>query len=153
MIRLTRLADYAVVLMSHIANNPQELHNTSDLSEATQVPLPTVGKILGLMRRAGYLNSHRGLNGGFKLAGPPERISVADIISVVDGPIAITECTDDAPGECDFESFCTMRGHLRRINSAIKRALDDISLAEIAAPQAVFLDPPELQNHTESRAT
>ena len=134
MIRLTRLADYAVVLMSHLAYHPDELYNATDTAEATGLPMPTVSKILGLMAKGGLLTSHRGLNGGFTLARPPAEISVADVVCLVDGPIALTECVDDAASDCSFELACPARGPWRKINAAVKHALEGVTLAEIVTP-------------------
>jgi FeS assembly SUF system regulator len=134
MIRLTRLADYAVVLMSHMAYHPDELYNAADTAEATGLPMPTVSKILSVMAKGGLLASHRGLNGGFKLARVPAEITVADIVSIVDGPIALTECVDEEAGDCSFELACPARGPWHKINAAVRRALEDVTLADIVTP-------------------
>ncbi len=139
MIRLTKLADYAVVLMAHMAENPERVHSASGISAATQIPAPTASKILGAMARAGILNSHRGLNGGFSLARAPQEISVSDIVSAVDGPIALTECVEHGQGDCDLLTSCRMRGYWQKINNAIQDALKDITLAEFATPAPDFL--------------
>ena len=143
MIRLTRLADYAVLLMTHMANewqrNPSRVMNAADLSRETHIPAPTVSKILGMMSRGGLLTSHRGHAGGYALSRAPEEISAADIISIVEGPIALTECLDDDTSDCEIESLCGVRGSWTRINEAIRVALENISLAQMAADQlAVF---------------
>lgn len=139
MIRLTRLADYAVLLMTHMAHewrrNPAHVHNAADLARETHIPAPTVSKILGIMTRGELLTSHRGHAGGYTLSRAPEQISAADIIKVIEGPIALTECIEDGPGECGIESLCGVRGAWNRINEAIRSALADISLAEMAAEQ------------------
>lgn len=139
MIRLTKLADYAVVLMAHMAEQPEGIHSASGIAAATQIPAPTVSKILGAMARAGILNSHRGLNGGFSLARAPQDISVTDIVSVVDGPIALTECVEHGHGDCEILTSCRMRGYWQKINDAIQDALKDITLAEFATPVPDFL--------------
>jgi FeS assembly SUF system regulator len=95
---------------------------------------PTVSKILKILARAELLSSHRGVKGGYTLDRAPERITMTEIIGALDGPIAITECIDDTPGECSQESFCPVRGNWQRINLAIRRALDQISLAEMTHP-------------------
>lgn len=134
MIKLTNLADYAVVLMCHLAQEPLELSSAVGLAGMSRVPVPTVSKILGALSRAGILRSQRGLKGGFFLARTAEDISVADIVEAVDGPIALTNCIEDAPGDCDLETLCMMKPHWQTINLAVKEALSGISLAEIAAP-------------------
>ncbi len=138
MIRLTRLADYAVVLMSHLAANPDDVHNAADVAAGTAIPMPTVSKILGLMGRAKLLRSHRGQGGGFSLARPPSDITVADIVRVVDGPVALTECIEEGPGLCELETSCRVRGYWQKINEAVKRALNDVTLADLACPALTF---------------
>ncbi len=146
MIRLTRLADYAVLLMTHMGHEWErdsgKLHNAASLSGDTHIPAPTVAKLLGVMSRGGLLTSTRGQSGGYKLARAPIAISVADIVSVVDGPIALTECIEDGPGECSIESLCGVRSAWQKINNAIRVALDDITLAELCADQAAMFDTP-----------
>lgn len=144
MIRLTRLADYAVLLMTHMGHAwrdaPQQVHAASDLATGTHIPPATVAKLLGTLSRGGLLVSQRGHAGGYALAHAPEDISVADIICVIDGPIALTDCIEDAPGECGIESICGVRGAWQKINTAIRDALDGITLAELCHDQATMFD-------------
>jgi FeS assembly SUF system regulator len=131
---MTKQADYGIVLMTRMARQPERLVNASELAAEVQLPLPTVSKILKLLGRADLLESHRGAKGGYCLALEAESITVADIISALDGPIAITECIDDTPGECTQESFCGVRANWQRINHAIRHALENITLSEMTHP-------------------
>jgi FeS assembly SUF system regulator len=97
----------------------------------TGVPHPTVSKVLKILAREGLLASHRGAKGGYSLARAPQDIPVIDVITALDGPIGITECIDDAPGECGQESVCRVKGNWQRINDAIRRALAEVTLAEM----------------------
>ena len=94
MIRLTKLTDYSVVLMSHLAAEPETQMTSASLAQATQISPPTVSKILKVLSREGLLVSHRGANGGYTLARAPRKISVAEVIAAMEGPIAMTECAD-----------------------------------------------------------
>lgn len=134
MIRMTKQADYGIVLMTGMARQPERLVNASELAAEAQLPPPTVSKILKLLGRAGLLESHRGAKGGYFLAREAERITVAEIITALEGPIGITECIDDTPGECSQESFCGVRANWQRINDAIRQALENITLAEMTHP-------------------
>lgn len=134
MIRMTKQADYGIVLMTRMAGEPARKFNATELANGLQLPLPTVSKILKILGRADLLESHRGVKGGYCLARETEEITVADIISALDGPIAITECIDDSPGECSQESICAVRGNWQRINQAIRHALENITLAEMTHP-------------------
>ncbi|RMD87557.1 MAG: SUF system Fe-S cluster assembly regulator [Alphaproteobacteria bacterium] len=129
--RLTNLADYAVVLAGRLAGNDRR-SNAATLAEETGLPVATVAKILGAMSRAGLLASHRGLKGGFSLARPASEISVADVIEAVDGPIALVHCIENAPGDCDFEPVCAMRLHWQVINHAVRDGLERVRLSDIA---------------------
>ena len=141
MIRLSRLADYGVVLMTHIAQSDTRVHAAHAAAQATRIPEPTVGKILKTLSRRGLLDSHRGANGGYTLARSPADIRVTDIITAVDGPIALTSCLDSDGGACTLETFCPTRTNWQKINTAIRRALDEISLADMMGPFAAFTMP------------
>ena len=134
MIRLTKLADYGVMLMSHIAAAPDSLHSATSLARAASVAVPTVSKILKVMARKGLLVSHRGASGGYTLARSPAAITVAEVIAAVEGPIAVTECTDDSHSECVVESSCRVRTNWQKINDAVRGALEQITLEEMAQP-------------------
>jgi FeS assembly SUF system regulator len=132
---MTKTADYAIVLLTRMASHEDRIFNAPELAQQTQLPAPTVSKILKILARDGLLRSHRGAKGGYALERSPEDVSVVEIITAVDGPVGITECIDDTPGECGQESVCPVRGNWQRINDAIRRALDDITLAEMVPPQ------------------
>lgn len=134
MIRMTKQADYGIVLMSRLAADPGRLHTAAELAAETHLPAPTVSKILKLLARAGLLASHRGVHGGYVLARAPQELSVAQVIGALEGPIAITECIDETPGLCSQEAFCPTRGNWHQINRAIRQALEAISLAEMTQP-------------------
>jgi FeS assembly SUF system regulator len=101
------------------------------LALGTQLPAPTVSKILKILVRHDLLESHRGVKGGYGLRLRPEDISVEEIITAVEGPIGITECIDDASGACGQESVCPVRSNWQSINEAIRQALAGITLAEM----------------------
>jgi FeS assembly SUF system regulator len=134
MIRLSRLADYGLVLMGRMAAKPVTVHTAVGLSEETQLPMPTVAKLLVRLTQGGLLLSHRGARGGYQLARPPAEISVGDIVVAVDGPIALTQCLEHGAGPCDVEPICPTRRGWNRLNDAVKRAFSEVSLAELAQP-------------------
>ena len=137
MIRMTRVTDYGIVLLTYLARSSEgALHTARDLARDAHLPLPTVNKVLKTLTRHGLLESHRGVKGGYTLARHPEEISVAEIISATEGPVAMTECTVDGPGGCDHESECPVSDNWQRINQAIQEALDGITLAEMTRPLA-----------------
>lgn len=142
MIRLSKLADYGMVIMTNMARHPERQHNAPEIAAQSHIPQPMASKILKTLARAGLLVSHRGAKGGYGLARTPEAISVAEVISALDGPIAVTACIEDGPGECEIEALCPARANWQRINDAIRNALDDITMAEMAqAIPAAFAMP------------
>lgn len=135
MIRMTRLTDYGIVLLTSIAQKEANAVLASrDLAQGLGLPLPTVNKILKTLTRGGLLTSHRGAKGGYSLARRPEEITVLDVINVTEGPVAIAECTVEEPGNCEHEGSCVVGGAWHRINEAIREALRRISLADMARP-------------------
>ncbi len=137
MLRISKLADYAVVLVTHMAHldsQEQGHENVRNLAAATRIPEPTVRKVLKALSRAGIVSSQRGTNGGYGLARTAAHINVVEILSAIEGPIGITECTSEATaGDCEYEVRCRVRGRWQKINSAIHDALAGINLAELAA--------------------
>ena len=135
MIRLTKLTDYGVVLLTHFAaHEERDAFTARELALATGLPQPTVGKLLKELTHEGLLASHRGLKGGYRLAREAQRITVADVITALDGPIALTECNSDRPGLCEHESGCAVRTNWKLINRTIRDALAGITLADLARP-------------------
>lgn len=147
MIRITRETDYGIVLTSFLARNAGQAFSATDLAKRQRLPLPMVSKILKTLARAGVLNSQRGAKGGYSLARAPEAISAADIIDALEGPIAITECSDDTLTHCVHQCHCTLSGHWHRINRALREALEKISLEELSRPQPVQINFPEAGKH------
>ena len=140
MIRITRLTDYGIVLLTHFARHPERLtRNAPELAGAAHLPLPTVSKILKILAREGLLVPHRGAKGGFSLARTPENITVADIIGALEGPIAITECNVHGADRCGIEPLCPVSTNWRRINRAVLDALSGLTLAEMASPLPALL--------------
>ena len=135
MIRLTNLADYAVVLMCEIANAPDRV-SAQGLSASTGIPVPTVSKILNALGRGELLTSHRGLKGGFALARETETITVADIVEAIDGPIALTHCSEPEDTNCCYTDICFMRPKWQVINGAVRNALEQVSLASLVTPMS-----------------
>lgn len=131
--RLTSLADYAVVVMSAAARaEPGARLSAAIVAEQTGVPLPTVQKLMGRLAQSGLLASARGSGGGFVLARDAQSISLADIVEAVDGPIAMTACVDEGRHDCGLETACRVRSHWPAVNGAIRGALAGVSLESLA---------------------
>ncbi|UXZ56035.1 SUF system Fe-S cluster assembly regulator [Halomonas sp. 7T] len=131
MLKLSRLTDYAAVVMAQIARYPQASHTAADLAEAVQLPHPTVSKTLKMLVKAGLLDSQRGAQGGYRLARPASHITTAEIISAIEGPVAMTECSQ-AEGECELAATCGVSDNWQRVSLAIRTLLESVTLAHLA---------------------
>jgi FeS assembly SUF system regulator len=131
--RLSSLADYAVVMMSAAARHGCGARLSATLlAEETHVPLPTAQKLMQRLAQAGLLSSLRGTGGGFKLTRPAAAISLADIIEAVEGPIAMTACVDETREECSLDHHCAVKPHWGVVNGAVRGALASVSLTTLS---------------------
>jgi len=135
MLRVSRLTDYATVVMTCIAAHPADVLSAVQIADETRLELPTVSKLLKALGHASLVESFRGVNGGYRLARAATDISLADIVEALEGPIGMTECSL-AEGQCDREAQCGVRGSWQRVNSVLDRALREVSLAEMLKPPA-----------------
>lgn len=140
MLRMSRLTDYGIVLLTHLASDPHRLHNARELAEAAQLPLPVVSKILKVLTREGFLTSSRGVKGGYSLARLASDVSVVDVIDALEGPIALTQC---GTGSCEREARCRVRAPWQRINRVVRKSLEDVRLSDLVAPPATLLLLPQ----------
>ena len=138
MIRLNKMTDYAVVLMTELALTG-EIMASADLARRTTIPQPTVAKLLKVLAQGRLAVAHRGRAGGYGLGRRAEDISVAQIIEVVEGPLAVTACIDGTHDNCEYEQTCPMNGRWEMVNTVIRRALNGVSLAEMAVGPFVAL--------------
>ncbi len=135
MIRLSKMTDYAIVLMGYMSRYPiGQISTSRGLSEESKLPLPTVSKILKRLSRSGLLVSHRGNKGGYTLVRKPDEISVAAIISSMEGGLALTECASEVSAVCELEESCPVRGNWKRINDVVFGALSGLTIEEMATP-------------------
>lgn len=141
MLRISKLTDYGVVLATRMAGSGLDRrHHARDLALSTGLSEPTVSKVLKRLAQHGVLESQRGARGGYRLAAAPEAISVAEVITALEGPIAVTECaSEELAGECELEDRCEVRAPWQKISAAVSRALAEISLADMAQPSPPFL--------------
>ncbi|GAB4229688.1 MAG: SUF system Fe-S cluster assembly regulator [Acidobacteriota bacterium] len=137
MIRMSRQTDYGLVLLLQFVREENQGRNLSAraLAEATGLPVPMVSKVLKLLAREGLLVSSRGVNGGYTLARPPDKISLREVLTVLEGPLAMTECLDDE-SECVREVVCPMRDKWEVINSAVLEVFRRITLEELGREQS-----------------
>lgn len=148
MLRMSRVTDYGLVLLTHLAaGDPARVHNARELAESAHLPLPMVSKILKALAREGFLASHRGVKGGYTLARLPADVSVVEVIDALEGPIALTEC---GSGSCEREASCRVRAPWQRINKVVRQSLEDVRLADLVGPPTAVVYPlPQERIHVE----
>jgi len=138
MLRMGKMTDYATVVLASLAQEPTVHRAATELAERTRLSRPTVSKVLKGLQRAGMVISSRGAQGGYRLARGSEQITAAQILDVFEGPIAITECSG-ASSQCGIERLCRVGGAWQRVNAAIRRALEDVTLHQLAGLDAAGL--------------
>lgn len=131
MLRISKLTDYATVILAALARDAAALRTAADVARTCQLATPTASKLLKQLQRAGLVESTRGLHGGYRLARPARQISAAAILDALEGPLALTECATNH-SRCDIQAHCSVGGNWQRINEAIRQSLHEISLAELA---------------------
>lgn len=133
MLRVTKLADYGIVMLAFFAAHQESTYTARDIAAAANLPLPIASKVLKLLSKAGLLTSQRGTKGGYALARRPEDISIADIIQALEGPIALTQCSV-ANRNCGLSGGCPIRTNWNLIGQAIHSALERITLSQMTQP-------------------
>lgn len=139
MLRISKMTDYAILVMVELARDGEML-SAHALAERVHIEAPTASKVLKLLAGAGLLESYRGANGGYSVNRLAGDISVAEVIAAIEGPIAMTECSAEE-GLCSQEDSCELRGNWQRISIAVARALQEVSLAEMSAPAKAAANP------------
>ena len=132
MLRISKLTDYAILMMVELTRD-REVLSAHALAERIRVEVPTASKVLKLLAGGGLLESFRGASGGYRVTRSAADISVAEVIAAIEGPIAMTECSVEA-GLCSQDDSCDLRGNWQRISLAVADALEQVSLDEMAAP-------------------
>jgi FeS assembly SUF system regulator len=134
-IRISRLADYGVVLLGHMVRRGGDGPVPArDLAEVSGVPAPTVAKILKSLTRAGILSAQRARHGGYRLARPPEQISVTEVLAALDSPVSITVCCAVDSVTCQLSATCPGRDRWHAVNQVIHRSLGNLTLSEMVSP-------------------
>ena len=152
MLRISRLTDYATVLLAALASEPARVQTATALAEQTHIAAPTVSKLLKQLQRAGLVVSTRGLHGGYHLARAPAQISAAAILDALEGPVALTDCAA-GQGHCEIEESCRVGRVWQRLNLAIRRSLSDVSLAQLAGLDAAPARLPTLEREMKALAS
>ena len=141
MLRLNRMTDYAILVLGVMAARPDEILASAALAQHTQLNQTTVAKVTKTLVSAGLVVSTRGIKGGYYLDRPVNNISIAEVIEAVEGPIALTACVDGVEDPCSVRNGCFMGGNWNQVNAALRKALNEVSLAELFNPESLFQVP------------
>ena len=152
MLRMSRLTDYATVLLAALAGEPGRVQTAASLAEQTRIAAPTVCKLLKQLQRAALVTSTRGPRGGYQLARPAAQISAAAILDALEGPLALTDCSAGY-GNCEIEDTCRVGRVWQRLNLAIRRSLYEVSLAQLAGLDAAPARLPALEREMKAAAS
>ena len=144
MLRIAKLTDYATLLLAALAREPERRQTAAGLAARTHIGAATVSKLLKKLHRTGLVVSARGLHGGYQLAKPASSISAAAILDALEGPVALTDCSA-GEGHCGIESTCHTGRTWQRVNLAIRRSLDEITLAQLAGLDSATVRLPALE--------
>jgi len=144
MLRISRLTDYATVVLATLAEHPERVQTATALAERTKIAAPTVSKLLKQLQRAHLVTSTRGLHGGYQLARAAVDISAADILDALEGPVALTDCSA-GHGHCGIESNCRAGRVWQRLNLAFRRSLTEVTLAQLAGIDSTQVRLPALE--------
>ena len=134
MIKVSRMADYAVLLVCKMAREKDVIHSAHELSINTSLSITTISKILTKLTKAEITKSVRGVSGGYKLLKDAKEISVGNIIDIIDGKVALTVCIEENNNDCGLASMCSSYSNWQIINNAVTDALNAVSIKEMAFP-------------------
>ena len=135
MIKVSRMADYAILLVCKMSNDENKVYSSQELSIITSLKITTISKILTKLTKANVTDSIRGVSGGYKLTMQAEDISVGNIIDIIDGKVALTVCVEEAENHnCDLVSLCPSQSNWQIINNTVREALNSVRIAEMANP-------------------
>ena len=133
MLRVTKLTDYATLVLATLAEAPGRVHSAAELAERARLELPTVSKVLKPLAHAGLVTGYRGASGGYKLARAAESIPLIEIVEAIEGKLGLTECSGEH-SNCEYEPHCGTRGHWHKVNEVIAGALRGVTLAQMLSP-------------------
>ena len=135
MLSLSKRADYALLALSHLAAvqvaDPARLVNTKEIAEQYEIPAELLAKLLQTLAKNGIVASHPGPTGGYRLLRAPSAVSISEIITAIDGPLAILPCSNGQGDTCKQFSRCTIRDPLAEIERRVKSLLMEMTLADV----------------------
>lgn len=151
-LKISKLTDYATVVLACLATRGERLYTASEIAQLTRLSLATVSKLLKKLHHGGLVTSGRGSRGGYQLAKPATQITAAEILDALEGPLALTECSGEH-SSCGIAHTCGVGHSWQRVNEAIRRALTEVSLSQLAGLERVSVRPLDLVGRRPITAT
>lgn len=136
MLRLSKLADYGIIILHCLADELQFL-SAKEIARRVHLSLPTVSKILKILSEAGLVVATRGAVGGYRLTKPSTAMSITEVITAIDGQPALTECSEKGDN-CAYNSVCSVKHNWQKINQFILDTLSQITLADMGKTLSVL---------------
>lgn len=161
MLMLTRKTDYALIALTHLAQESSCCSSAREIAGQYGVPLPLLMNILKLLTQRGLARSSRGPRGGYALARPAEQITLHDVICAVEGPVQLVQCVEShgvesgvsgagtGPGECELVACCPVRSPIHRVQERLVGFLTGVTLADVAGNNVCCGKPVPIAGETE----
>ncbi|MBF0179033.1 MAG: SUF system Fe-S cluster assembly regulator [Magnetococcales bacterium] len=132
MLTINRMTDYATLLMTRFADQPERVFTATEIANGIPLTATTIRKLLRMLAHHGVLISQKGRKGGFRLARPASEISLAQVMEAMEDPLALTYCGQHK-AVCSLEHVCQMRPHWHKIGEQIHTLLANTSLSQLVS--------------------
>ena len=134
--KISTKGDYGIRALIELAGHYGESRPTqsSDIANCQNIPESYLEQLLTMLRRAGFIRSIRGPQGGHVLIRDPEEIKISEIIISLEGPIIPIDCLDPSSA-CSKRGGCSQRDLWDEVRNAITKVLDSTTLADLAAKE------------------
>ena len=136
MLRITKMTDYAVLILANLALHDNKLLTAKEIASETHISLPSTQKILKKLNRKNLVISKQGASGGYSLDPETKKLSVATLLEKLDGDLSITQCSSN-DDQCEVEDFCNIGNAWQMINQRVQWALNYITLGDLIHPTRI----------------
>lgn len=131
MLKVTRLADYAVSIIASFNGCEDDILSSQEIIKKTKLKKATVNKLLSKLVKKSFLEAFRGANGGYKLKKDLSDISIKELIEAIEGPVLLTDCLNKNANNCNLFNVCNTKTIWSYVNTAINQTLDGIKVKDI----------------------
>ncbi len=137
MLKFSKKVDYGLMALQYIASlqfgdvTRARIVNTKEIAEEYNIPVELLAKVLQVLAKSGIIESQNGPKGGYLLAREASKITVAQVLSAIDGPLGITDCYHDKAGSCSQHEHCNIRTPLLKIQDSIYQLLNSMTIEDM----------------------